>query len=215
MKMLGLIFIWGFILYLNIIDYLSYKLQKRNIKYLLEKGKKAKAKIIDYISFRTYSGDELKFNCYPLLEIYDGEKKILQIYVRNMGIQLSNIVKKDFLVGDIVDVYYIESHENIIQLNWEKNIFLNKEYNKLSILRKADESKNKKINFFVASNRDQKLSSEVSDNIPDLPDTHIKENDIYIIGSSEEKTTIKLWLKWNIYFIIVAIIFTIVILLFY
>lgn len=29
MKMPGLIFIWGFILYLNIIDCLSYKLQKK------------------------------------------------------------------------------------------------------------------------------------------------------------------------------------------
>ena len=47
------------------------------------------------------------------------------------------------------------------------------------LLEKDDDSTKKNIDFFVASTRDQKLSSEVSDYIPDLPDTHIKENDIY------------------------------------
>lgn len=37
MKMPGLIFIWGFILYLNIIDCLSYKLQKKKYKIFVRK----------------------------------------------------------------------------------------------------------------------------------------------------------------------------------
>ena len=61
---------------------------------------------------------------------------------------------------------------------------------------------------FVLSTMDQKLSSDIGESIPDLPNTNIKENDIWIVGSSLEKTSRKLHIKVSLYLLAVAIFFT-------
>lgn len=200
MEIFSLIVIWVFVIWVVISGYYSCELQKKNIKNLIENGKKAKAKVIDYISFRTYDGDNFDYVCYPLLEIDTGYSKFLHLCVRTDGCR-SNFVRKDFPIGSIVDVYYFESNESIVQLNWENKIFLNKKYNKLAMT--FDLPK-----VFVLSTMDQKLSSDKGVNIPDLPNTNIKENDIWIVGSSLEKTSLKLHTRISLYLLAAAIFFT-------
>ena len=131
----------------------SYIEQKKQINHLISNGKTATATIIDYIKFRIYdTQSNLEFFYYPILEIHKENESFIHIYCNNNGIRSTTFVKKDYPIGSEVKIYYIDSDEDIIQLNWKDKIFLNKHYPKLGIV----EDKN----IFIVSLFDQKITFE-------------------------------------------------------
>ena len=184
MKEGSIIFIvvfWMFVVKNFLGAYIKHKKQVENV---VSNGKTAMATVIDYVKFRTCDRyANVSFFCYPVLEFYINNTKFIHIYCNDNGVR-KNIVKKDYPIGSTVKIYYIDSDEDIIQLDWEGKIFLNEYYPKLGII------KGKKV--FMSYNVDQKITFESNNTYENgIPNTKIRKNDIYIENSSELESSKK------------------------
>lgn len=103
-------------------------------------------------------------------------KKHIQIYARDEGVRSTNVVKRQYKIGDKVNVYYKETETEIEQLNIEKKIFLGKYYAKL----KTKVDNNKKAELYIVKPEDTITSQVYQDKIPNISITRIGTNDIYI-----------------------------------